>query len=68
MSTSLEKSHSKSSNFKLTLLCIVAIISVTLFWIFLAQIASGETIMIILTVCFGVLSLLCLLLFNAFKR
>lgn len=68
MPSSLQKSHSKSSNFKLTLLCIVAIISITLFWIFLSLIASGETIMIVLTTCFGILSLLCLVLFNAFKR
>lgn len=66
--SSLKKSHSKLSNSKLTMLCIVAIISISLFWIFLAQIANGKEIMIILTTCFGLLSLLCLVLFNAFKR
>ncbi len=67
--TSLEKSHSKWSNTKLTALCVVATIAVSAFWAFLGlkdylnqvffYIALGIT---------AVLSLLSLLLFNKFKR
>lgn len=69
--TDLEKSHSATSNFKLTLLSIIASISSSILWISLFLLASEKIqleIAIIILSLSGIISLLCLILFNMFKR
>ena len=68
---SLKKSHSKFSNFKLTLLCLITIISFSAFWIGLALIGFNDINNIFstsLAIGGGVLTLLGLIGFRAFKR
>ncbi len=67
--TSLEKSHSKWSNTKLTALCIIASFAVSLFWLFLGL--KDQLHQAVFYVGLGaslVVSVLCLVLFNHFKR
>ena len=68
--TSLEKSHSKVSNFKLTLICFIATISFSLMWVGLAleTIDSYKIFGIILAVCGGVFCALSFLLIAKFTR
>lgn len=69
--TSLKKSHSKVSNFKLTLLSLITIIAFSALWIGIALLKYEGfpfSIALILTIAGGVLSLLGLIGFNAFKR
>lgn len=67
--TSLEKSHSVWSNTKLTFLCILTIIAVTVLWGTLALFTVlPKIVCYILLGCSAGLSVLCLLLFNKFKR
>lgn len=69
--TSLEKSHSKSSNAKLTLLSLFTILFFSLFWVSLTMIPLFEnlkTILLITCIASGVLSALGLVGFNLFKR
>lgn len=67
--TSLAKSHSKSSNAKLTLLCLFSIVCFSALWVFLAMFNDlDKTISLIGTITSGVLTFLCLLMFNSFKR
>jgi uncharacterized membrane protein YccC len=70
-SESLKRSHSKSSNAKLTLLCFFTILAFTILWGGLAMIGIEKiptVVSVIVTACGGVLTLLGLIGFNAFKR
>ncbi|MBQ7152599.1 MAG: hypothetical protein IJR83_01515 [Clostridia bacterium] len=67
--TSLEKSHSKWSNFKLTLLSVLTSLFVTCFWVTLAlKDKLDTTIFTVALIVSGVLTAFGLALFNAFKR
>ena len=67
--TSLEKSHSGWSNFKLTLLSVLTSLFSSAFWMILALKDKLETPLFIgLLIGSGVLTAIGLLLFNAFKR
>jgi len=67
--TSLEKSHSIFSNFKLTLMCLLATISLNGLVITLALASSLEKgVSLLLFIAFGSLTVLSLLLFSIFKR
>lgn len=67
--TSLEKSHSKWSNTKLTLLCIVASLSVGLFWTVLGLKECFEDIYFYLSLGFSLIMVgACLIGFHFFKR
>ena len=67
--TSLEKSHSKSSNAKLTLLCLFSVLCFSALWVCLCFL-KDDNIAYIIPACIAsaILSFLCLLLFNKFKR
>ena len=69
--TSLKKSHSVYSNFKLTLLCIITTITVTLLWVLIGIIASNILTGSYLYSILGIISacvLVELVLFSRFKR
>ena len=66
--TSLEKSHSKSSNFKLTMICLLASLGVASLFVGLGFLKQYQTLAIILLAAGGVLTLLGLLLINKFTR
>jgi len=74
--TSLERSHSNKSNTLLTLLCLFSTLCFGLIFVFLglgfsnkiALITYGTTIFWIGTGTSTLLGLLCLVLFNLFKR
>ena len=67
--TSLEKSHSKASNFKLTLICFLTILFFALLWVGLSMLKGDlKTFGIIATCAGGAGTLLCLVLLNAFSR
>ena len=67
--SSLARSHSKSSNAKLTLLCLFSVICFSSLWVFLGLYQDiDKTISLIGIISSGLLTLLCLLLFNKFKR
>lgn len=70
-STSIEKSHSKWSNTKLTFLCILSAICFAVFFVGLGMIGlkSVQTIIGVLFTIIGALAAaLCILLLNKFKR
>lgn len=68
--TALEKSHSKSSNAKLTLICFLAIIAFAAFWIGLALIFMEDYKMFgyIMAPAGGVVAILAFLLIGKFNR
>ena len=69
--TSLKKSHSVYSNFKLTLLCIITTITVTLLWVLIGIIASNILTGSYVDIILGIISacvLVELVLFSRFKR
>ena len=66
--TSLEKSHSKASNAKLTLICFLTILFFALLWVGLVLIKVNKTFGIILTCAGGAGTVLCFMLLNAFSR
>ena len=66
--TSLEKSHSKVSNFKLTLICLLGIIAFALIFIGLGLFKKYQTYSIYFLAIGGVLELLSLILINKFVR
>lgn len=70
MKTSLEKSHSKYSNFKLTLLCILGIVFINFLWIGLILIGLEGyfNFGLILSIAAFVLVLLVALVLLKFKR
>lgn len=66
---SLKKSHSKLSNFKLTLLCLFAAIVFSALFIFLILFFLYKSnLYLILSIVTGALTLLSFLLFSFFKR
>lgn len=65
---SLKKSHSKISNFKLTLLSLFASTCSSLTFIFLGLLDKNFNLYIIFVSIFGIGSLISLFLFNMFKR
>ena len=68
---SLKRSHSKFSNFKLTLICLLCALSVTLLAASLATIGSGlllPKILVPAIIVSGLLTLLSLFLIARFKR
>ncbi len=70
-SESLKRSHSKSSNAKLTLLCFVTILVFSVLWVSIALIGSDflpQAFSIVLCAVSSVLTLLGLIGFNLFKR
>ncbi|MFA6830350.1 MAG: hypothetical protein WCR67_06605 [Bacilli bacterium] len=70
-SESLAKSHSKASNFKLTLLAITAALIVFGFWTMLYLALKGTEInftYLIISIAFLVLSLLTAVIISKFKR
>ena len=66
--TSLEKSHSKASNAKLTLICFLTILFFGILWDGLVLLKVENTFGLILTIAGGVGTVLCYLLLNAFSR
>ena len=66
--TSLEKSHSKASNFKLTMMCLLAAISFSLIFVGLAILNKYKTFGIILAVAGGILIILSYLMISRFTR
>ncbi len=66
--TSLEKSHSKASNFKLTLICLLTIIFFAILWVGLVELRVLDTFGLVLTIVGGVGTLACIFLLNAFSR
>lgn len=68
--TSLEKSHSKASNFKLTLICFLAALCVSIMWVGLALIGfeAYKVLGIILAICGAVATVLNLFLIGRFTR
>lgn len=68
--TSLEKSHSKASNTKLTFICFLAALAVSVMWVGLALIGweAYRVFGIILAACGGVVTVLTLLLIGKFTR
>lgn len=68
---SLKRSHSVWSNFKLTLLCLFAVIAFSALWVGLAFFGRedfSKAISIIMMVSGAVATLLSLALFHLFKR
>lgn len=68
--TSLEKSHSKVSNFKLTLICFFAALAISVFWVGLALLGNEayRTFGIIASASGLVVSLLFIILIGKFTR
>ena len=67
--TALEKSHSKSSNAKLTLLCLLAAVAFAALFASLMLIPKLPTYLsIILIAASAIILVLCVLLLKAFKR
>ena len=66
--TSLEKSHSKASNAKLTLICFLTILFFGILWAGLVLLKVEKTFGIILTCAGGIGTVLCFMLLNAFSR
>ena len=68
--TSLEKSHSKMSNFKLTLICFFAALAVSVLWVGLGLLGmeAYRVFGIILAATGGVLSIFFIFLIGKFTR
>ena len=68
MATSLQKSHSKVSNAKLTLICLILSIAFPVLVFGIALIDAYKTYGILLAAAGGAFTLFGLILINAFKR
>jgi len=70
MGTSLEKSHSKSSNFKLTMICFCLTLSISAVWVGLSLLLNinEKVLPIILLSVGGVFTLLSMFLIGRFTR
>ncbi len=66
--TSLERSHSKASNFKLTLMCILAAIGFNLIFAGLALYNKNNVLGLILAIAGGVMSIFFYILIRGFTR
>ena len=67
---SLERSHSKASNFKLTLVCLIALLSFAMLFISLALYLAFDKGMVylVMTIISAVLTVLSFISFYLFKR
>ena len=68
MKTSLEKSHSKMSNFKLMLISIILSISFPLIWAGVALLKTNQVLGIIIISVSSIVTILFTFLMNIFKR
>lgn len=68
MKTSLEKSHSKLSNFKLTFISIIISIFFPLIWLGIALLKTNQSLGIIIISISAVVTIIFTLLMNIFKR
>lgn len=69
MKTNLEKSHSKWSNFKLTILCLFETLFISIFWLSLILKDKLQPALFYTFLGIGIIpSILAILLFNKFKR
>ncbi|MBR3617402.1 MAG: hypothetical protein IKN46_01865 [Acholeplasmatales bacterium] len=68
MKTSLEKSHSKTSNFKLTMICLIGIIGFNLIFVGLVLFNYNPILTYVLSGAGIILSLFDLFLINKFTR
>jgi hypothetical protein len=68
MKSSLEKSHSKASNFKLTLICLLTALGASVAWLGVCLIPHYQTFGIILASVGGVVALLFMFLIGKFTR
>ena len=68
MKTSLEKSHSKMSNFKLMLISIILSISFPLIWAGVALLKTNKVLGIIIISISSIVTILFTFLMNIFKR
>ncbi len=68
MKTSLEKSHSKMSNFKLMLISIILSISFPLIWAGVALLKTNQVLGIIIISISSIVTILFTFLMNIFKR
>lgn len=68
MKTSLEKSHSKMSNFKLMLISIIISISFPLIWAGVALLKTNQVLGIIIISISSIVTILFTFLMNIFKR
>lgn len=66
--TDLQKSHSKVSNFKLTLICFLTSIFFAILWAGLVLLKVEKTFGIVITCIGGIGTVACFLLLNAFSR
>ena len=66
--TDLEKSHSKASNFKLTLICALLAISVSLVWVGLILIDRNKPLGISISAASAVVALLSFFMVGRFTR
>ncbi len=66
--TDLEKSHSKASNFKLTLICALLAISVSLVWVGLILIDKNKPLGISISAASAVVALLSFFMVGRFTR
>ncbi len=70
MGTSLQKSHSKASNFKLTMICFCLTIAISALWVGLSMTLNldNKTLGIILLSAGGVFTLISMFLILKFTR
>lgn len=66
--TDLQKSHSKVSNFKLTLICLILAIGFGALWVGIGLINDYEKLGYTVAACGGVATLLGVVLVNKFSR
>ena len=66
--TTLEKSHSKASNFKLTMICALLSISISLIWVGLIFIEKNKPLGISISAASAVVALFSFLLIGRFTR
>ncbi|MBO5542011.1 MAG: hypothetical protein J5936_01120 [Acholeplasmatales bacterium] len=66
--TSLEKSHSKTSNFKLTMICALLSISFSLIWVGLIFIEKNKPLGISISAASAVVALFSFFLIGRFTR
>ncbi|MCR5113229.1 MAG: hypothetical protein K6A63_04765 [Acholeplasmatales bacterium] len=67
--TSLERSHSKASNFKLTMICFILALGIAAVWGGLALVNTDyQTLGIIVAACGGAVALLFFILIGKFTR
>ena len=68
MDDSLKKSHKKMSNFKLSLICIIGIIAISIFWVGLIILNSANEIGLIMVTFGCIFSLLAMYFIIKFVR